>query len=238
VSYTACREPLECALYCEAPDCEVTCVDTSDGEGAQAVLDCGAVHCGKDVELGACLSTHCFDALHACYFSGQSGASTCAETWTCFGDCGDDAVCLDVCRHAASLQAQALFLAVEICSDEYVITQCRVPSETCDIQAFEVICADELSACLQDGMPPVSAEVESLCAGACEHLFVASDCQERVGRVMAGCPTVDKLALQAREHCLSRAGCDRHGIEQCPAFQPSALCIEILGAGFEAGGFP
>ena len=221
-----CRDHLECALFCDGPDCSQVCVDSAPPAAAaavRAVLECGAI-C---TSLSPCLVERCFQPLQDCYYPAV-GVGTCGATWACFGDCADDQACLHQCLSGASEPAQRLFSTVEICSDDYVVNQCTSPGETCDLEALTGPCRDMLLACVDHDATVVP---ESL--GACQRAtgcgYETPDCETVARRIHAGCPTADRAQFYALETCLANATECGACADETKAWQPSSLCLEILG---------
>ena len=221
-----CREHLECALFCDGPDCGQACVDAAPlaaGAAVSAVLEC-AKSCPS---LSPCLVETCFQPLQDCYYPAV-GAATCGATWACFGDCEDDQACLHQCLSGASEPAQRLFSTVELCSDDYVVNQCRSPGETCDLEALAGPCRDMLLACV-DHDATTAPESSGACQRAAECGSKTPDCETVARRIHAGCPAADRAPFATLETCLANAKDCGACAEDTEAWQPSSLCLEILG---------
>ena len=238
-----CRAVLDCALLCDAPGCREECLADAGApsDGAAAVLDCLDQRCAASAAgLGRCAVAECFDAVQACYFEGQRGAASCGETWTCFGDCGDHGACLGGCRAAASLEAQRRFYAVELCSDAWVVTECRSPGDVCDLEAMHGPCAAELGECVAHEQPPATPQTEQACAALAGRAAWPArvSCVDDTRAALAGCPTADKEALRAVQACVIGVGCAGDPASSCGPWTPSSLCLEVLGPAWEAGAWP
>lgn len=229
-----CRQTLECALYCDGPTCAPDCLEgapDSDVALVSDVLACLAT-CPDGPERGPCIAERCFEPYRACYVRGQTGDRTCADTWTCFGDCGDEPSCIDSCLAQASMEGLRQFVAVEVCSDTYVTTVCEQPD--CDADALSTVCQPSFFECLDAGLPDTSQELQLSCqqAAFCEWSDSpreVEDCERTVRRALAGCPTADKQQLLAAQSCLANAACTEVGWRACPGWVTSDICQEITG---------
>ncbi len=234
VGSETCRQTLECALYCDGDACASDCLveaPAADVALVSAVMDCLS-DCPDGPERGQCIADTCFAPYHACYSRGESGTASCAQTWTCFGDCGDEPACLDACLANTSLNGLQQFVAVEVCSDTYVTTQCAQPD--CDALALSTVCESAFLSCLDSDLPAVTNEMTAACeqSATCnwstEPREVES-CVLVVRRALAGCPSADKEMLRAAQSCLAQAACTEVGWRGCPGWGTSGICQEIIG---------
>ena len=207
----SCREALTCQLLGDS--------DCAASPEADAALECQRTACSAGDY--ACFGEQCAEAA-ACYFAGGPGQLGCAAVWQCFGNCGDDAACLNQCAAGATAPARGLFLAVEACSDAEVSGACEDITPACDQRVLAGPCREVFAACLADrpALPPELAK-------GCDCGPDPVSCTAVTGDAVAACPDQDVTALTARLTCLA-GGCG-----ECPSFSPSALCQEVVG---ERGG--
>ena len=201
--YPQCPAELECRLY---GNCEL---------GAPEVMACHELKCGSTATDVACMTQQCGSQLSHCFFGAHTGELACAGIWKCYGDCKDDNSCLETCRMEALETAKTLFIEAEMCTDQYVFTQCTRGDASCDFNAA-ISCNSSLVACLDDHSLKPDPAVQAYCKTDPS----PAKCVAHNLRILAACPTEDATEWSTYLTCL-KAG------STCPEPTLSGVCREL-----------
>jgi hypothetical protein len=124
----SCQDTYNCLTQCGADEaCMSQCQGLASAQALselQALATCQAGCAAPDV---ACLAETCIVELAECFFDIH-GASSCSDIITCLSSCASlDAGCQDGCINQGSLDAQADFMAVNVCLG----SACPTQDQTC-----------------------------------------------------------------------------------------------------------
>ncbi|MDP6944847.1 MAG: hypothetical protein QF464_11910 [Myxococcota bacterium] len=141
-----CIDTYNCVAMC-GPDqvCATGCVDLASDE-AKAELDLLSV-CqeGCPAQDMSCLLDICITELAECAYDTH-GVATCLDMFTCLQSCDPtDAVCQFACIDQGSLDAQAKFMAIQLCLQ----IECPNQDDACvqTVTSFGGACESYVNAC-------------------------------------------------------------------------------------------
>lgn len=148
----SCEEIYDCANLCPAGDADCTrqCLGSASQEGlaqARAYESCVQSSGCADTDY-ACELITCSTEIRNCFGSVgvPGGTESCSELNECLGLCADgDTVCSDLCVQRSAPAEYNEFMDVVMCDEN---SGCNG-----NIDCFNNVCAQEISACLDGGQP-------------------------------------------------------------------------------------